>query len=84
MALLNALDCSADEIICKELQTARPIVNSWLPDPFHGNTSCVEGICEQKTGEQQDQILREKSVLKTHLYYYHILPNMNCIYNTSV
>ena len=40
--LMNALDCSADEIICKELQTARPIVNSWLPDPFHGNTSFVE------------------------------------------
>ncbi|MDY2557452.1 MAG: hypothetical protein SOW29_03775 [Candidatus Faecousia sp.] len=42
MPLLDALDCSADEIICKELQTARPIVNSWLPDPFHGNTSFVE------------------------------------------
>ena len=32
VALLNALDCSADEILCKELRTARPIVNSWLAD----------------------------------------------------
>ena len=32
LAIVNTLDCSADEILCKELRTARPIVNSWLVD----------------------------------------------------
>lgn len=32
LAIVNTLDCSADEILCKELRTARPILNSWLTD----------------------------------------------------
>lgn len=32
ISILNTLGCSADEILCKELNTARPIVNSWLAE----------------------------------------------------
>lgn len=32
LAIVNYLGCSADEILCKEIKTARPIVNSWLTD----------------------------------------------------
>ncbi len=32
IAIVNFLGCSADEILFKELTTARPIVNSWLSD----------------------------------------------------
>ncbi len=30
LAIINYLDCSADEILCKEIPQARPIVNNWL------------------------------------------------------
>jgi len=32
ISILNALDCSADEILCKEVTTAKPILNSWLSE----------------------------------------------------
>lgn len=32
VAIVNYLDCSADELLCKEVSTARPIVNNWLAD----------------------------------------------------
>ena len=32
LAIVNYLECSADEILCKEIQTARPIVNNWLAE----------------------------------------------------
>ena len=32
LAIINFLDCSADEILCKEIHTARPLVNHWLAD----------------------------------------------------
>lgn len=32
LAIVNYLECSADEILCKELYTARPIVDNWLTD----------------------------------------------------
>ena len=32
IAIVNYLDCSADEILCKEINAARPIVDSWLAD----------------------------------------------------
>ena len=30
VAIVNYLNCSADELLCKEIKTARPIVNNWL------------------------------------------------------
>lgn len=32
LSIVNYLECSADEILCKEITTARPIVNSWLTE----------------------------------------------------
>ena len=32
LAIVNCLNCSADEILCKEITTARPIVDNWLVD----------------------------------------------------
>lgn len=32
LAIVNYLDCSADEILCKEINSARPIVDNWLVD----------------------------------------------------
>lgn len=32
LAIVNILECSADEILCKEINTARPIVDNWLAE----------------------------------------------------
>ena len=32
LAIINFLECSADEILCKEIETAKPIVNNWLTE----------------------------------------------------
>lgn len=32
LAIVNYLGCSADEILCKEIATARPIVDNWLAE----------------------------------------------------
>ena len=30
--IINALDCSADELLCIEVKNARPFLNNWLCD----------------------------------------------------
>lgn len=30
--IINALDCSADELFCMEVDQARPLLNSWLSE----------------------------------------------------
>ncbi len=30
LAIVNYLECSADELLCKEITSARPIVDNWL------------------------------------------------------
>lgn len=32
LAIINYLECSADEILCKEIASARPFVNNWLAE----------------------------------------------------
>lgn len=32
IAILNALDCSADELLCKELDRTQPIARNWLAE----------------------------------------------------
>ena len=32
VAIVNFLDCSVDELLCKEVKTARPIVDNWLAE----------------------------------------------------
>lgn len=30
IAILNALDCSADELLCREIRFAKPLLDNWL------------------------------------------------------
>ena len=32
IAILNALNCSADELLCRELPVTKPILHSWLSE----------------------------------------------------
>ena len=32
LAIVNFLNCSADEILCKEIHTAKPMVDNWLAE----------------------------------------------------
>ena len=32
IAIVNYLDCSADEVLCKEVSSAKPHVNNWLAE----------------------------------------------------
>lgn len=32
LAIVNYLNCSADELLCKEIEKAKPIVDHWLVD----------------------------------------------------
>ncbi len=32
LAIINRLGCSADEVLCKEVEKAKPIVDHWLVD----------------------------------------------------
>jgi len=30
--IINALNCSADEVLCKEISSAKPLLNNWFSD----------------------------------------------------
>lgn len=32
VSIINALDCSADELLCREVAAAKPLLNSWLSE----------------------------------------------------
>lgn len=32
ISILNSLDCSADELLCREVSASKPLLNSWLSD----------------------------------------------------
>lgn len=32
VAIVNALDCSADELLCRDIKNARPFFSSWLSE----------------------------------------------------
>lgn len=32
ISILNALECSADELLCRETKSAKPLLNSWLSE----------------------------------------------------
>jgi len=38
VAIVNALDCSADELLCREIKSARPILTSWISEQFEDCT----------------------------------------------
>ena len=37
--IINALECSADELLCMDVECARPILNSWLTELVDDCTS---------------------------------------------
>lgn len=32
ISIVNALECSADELLCREVAAAKPLLNSWLSE----------------------------------------------------
>lgn len=58
--IVNALDCSADELLCRELKTARPLFSSWL-------SALVEDCSVQETKIIADAIQCLKSSLRRNL-----------------
>ena len=32
ISILNALSCSADELLCREVKASKPLLNSWLSE----------------------------------------------------
>ena len=54
VAIVNFLDCSADELLCKEINTARPIVDSWLAELVADcDTSDIKIIADTVTSLKQ-------------------------------
>lgn len=59
IAILNTLECSADELLCKEIKTAKPIVHSWLSE-------MVEDCTEEEIKIISDTVLSLKASLRRH------------------
>lgn len=50
IAIINFLNCSADEVLCKEVHSARPIVNNWLTELIDDcNSSEIKIIADTVT-----------------------------------
>lgn len=60
IAIVNALDCSADELLCREINTARPIFSSWLSE-------LVEDCTPQEAKIIADTIMSLKTSLRKHV-----------------
>ncbi len=59
ISILNCLDCSADDILCKELTVARPIVDSWL-------TELVSDCSQEEIKIISDTVAALKQTLRKH------------------
>jgi len=59
LAIVNALDCSADELLCREVSQARPIFTSWLSE-------LVEDCSEQEVKVIADMVTAMKGSLRRH------------------
>jgi len=59
LAIVNALDCSADELLCREVNQARPIFTSWLSE-------LVEDCSEQEVKVIADMVTAMKDSLRRH------------------
>ena len=57
ISIINALDCSADELLCREAAAAKPILNSWLSE--------LVGDCDNtETKILKDIIIAAKQTLR--------------------
>ncbi len=59
LAIVNVLDCSADELLCREIDQARPIFTSWLSE-------LVEDCSEQEIKVIADMVTSMKTSLRRH------------------
>ncbi len=59
LAIVNVLDCSADELLCREVDQARPIFTSWLSE-------LVEDCSEQEIKVIADMVTSMKTSLRRH------------------
>lgn len=59
LAIVNVLDCSADELLCKEIKVARPHLDNWL-------TEIVADCDETETKIIADMVLSLKETLRRH------------------
>lgn len=57
IAIVNYLNCSADEILCKEIHTAKPFVNNWL-------TELVEDCDQTEVKIISDTVISLKNTLR--------------------
>lgn len=59
LSIVNVLDCSADELLCKEVKTARPHLESWLSE-------LVADCDETETKIIADTVVNLKDTLRRH------------------
>ncbi len=59
LAIVNVLDCSADELLCREIDQARPIFTSWLSE-------LVADCSEQEIKVIADMVTSMTTSLRRH------------------
>lgn len=59
LSIVNYLDCSADALLCKEVATARPMLNSWLSE-------LVEDCDAEEVKIISDMVIALKRSMRLH------------------
>ncbi len=57
ISILNALECSADELLCREISTAKPLCDNWL-------TELIADCDPTETKILSDALIGLKSILR--------------------
>lgn len=57
ISILNALDCSADELLCREVNSAKPICDNWL-------TELIQDCTPTETKILSDTLVSLKMILR--------------------
>lgn len=60
VAIINSLQCSADELLCIEIKTARPVLDNWL-------TELVADCSELEVKMIADLIIATKQSIRRHI-----------------
>lgn len=57
ISILNALDCSADELLCREVNSAKPICDNWF-------TELIQDCTPTETKILSDTLVNLKMILR--------------------
>ncbi len=57
ISILNALDCSADELLCREISAAKPLCDNWL-------TTLIDDCDQTETKVLSDALVSLKAILR--------------------